>query len=123
MVVGYSSLKHHKLKRRVELKERKRLEILKNHLGLYQLSIKETYTIFHFYNHVHGNYIIVLIRCYSEIFSNRYILPTLIWYFTEGLIETKRSLRADVDRSTDRPIDRSTDRMTNVTLWRLRAEG
>ena len=29
----YSSIKHHKLKRRVELKERKILEILKNHFG------------------------------------------------------------------------------------------
>ena len=28
-----SSIKHHKLKRRVELKERKILEILKNHFG------------------------------------------------------------------------------------------
>ena len=31
--VYYSSIKHHKLKRRVELKERKILEILKNHFG------------------------------------------------------------------------------------------
>ena len=29
----YSSIKHHKLKRRVELKERKILEIIKNHFG------------------------------------------------------------------------------------------
>ena len=33
MKVYYSSIKHHKLKRRVELKERKILEILKNHFG------------------------------------------------------------------------------------------
>ena len=33
MEVYYSSIKHHKLKRRVELKERKTLEILKNHFG------------------------------------------------------------------------------------------
>ena len=30
MAVCYSSIKHHKLKRRQELKERKKLEILKN---------------------------------------------------------------------------------------------
>jgi len=33
VAVCYSSIKHHKLKRRMELKVRKRLEILKNHLG------------------------------------------------------------------------------------------
>ena len=31
--VYYSSIKHHKLKMRVELKERKIFEILKNHFG------------------------------------------------------------------------------------------
>ena len=37
--VYYSSIKQHKLKRRVELKERKILEILKNHLGqFYELN-------------------------------------------------------------------------------------
>ena len=33
VAVYYSSIKHHKLKRIVELKEREVLEILKNHFG------------------------------------------------------------------------------------------
>ena len=34
MAVCYSSIKHHKLKRRVELKEREELDILKNNFNL-----------------------------------------------------------------------------------------
>ena len=44
--------------------------------------------------------------------------PTLILYF-HSRIKTKRSLRSDVDRSTDR----LTDKMTTVTLWHMHAEG
>ena len=56
------------------------------------------------------------------------ILPTLICYFTRGLKPSDRSTDRSTDirqndRSTDRQIDRSTDKITNVTLWRMRADG
>ena len=72
MKVYYSSIKHRKLKRRVELKERKVLEILKNHFGQFHklnndndnsillAVVFQTYVQFHFYYHVHEYYILVL---------------------------------------------------------------
>ena len=76
-----SSIKHHKLKRRVELKI---LKILKNHFGqfhkmnndnqqLHTLAIVfQTYVQFYFYYHVHEYYILVLNVILN--LSNSYIL-------------------------------------------------
>ena len=44
MAVYNSSIKHHKLKRRVELKERKILEILKNLLGQFYILNTDLHT-------------------------------------------------------------------------------
>ena len=53
VAVCYSSIKHHKLRRRVELKNRKRLEILKDQYINFLLAL---------YYHVYGNHIMVFIR-------------------------------------------------------------
>ena len=68
----YSSIKHHKLKSGTEREEeigdsQEPLRII-----LYELCVsyglKQTYVQFHFYYHVHGNYIIVsIILKYSTI--------------------------------------------------------
>ena len=96
MAVRCSSIKHHKLKRRVELKERKILEILKNHFGQFYKFNND--------NQIHTSYglkkktnvhctISFLLPCSwilyscrdisSEVFRNSYILPSLK-YFTSA---------------------------------------
>ena len=55
--VYYSSIKHHKLKRRVELKNRKRLEILKNQYINFLLDgLKKNLCRISFLLSVHGNF-------------------------------------------------------------------